>query len=287
MIGDLLYRCPLCGAFDWIEHDHCVSCSADVRIISRSQVAIGGQVQPLSHWYARILAHDLPETDDGVIMRSAQVRLSRETQEGMYWGFAGITAFHFTRPAIGTGRLSLTDTGLRFHSTSGLLDIPFDRLLGAPIESNTVIIISREHGPLFFDFLEESGKKGEDLIRKSLQEAPCAQGDPGGLPPYQVSVLAPGNPCPRPRPQGAAGTREAVVRQGQKPAARGAEAHRAAAGEGAVFRGHHGAREHPGPRAGGGAAEPHLVPGSVILGFFSPAGTSGSWPRTRSTTTRS
>jgi hypothetical protein len=25
----------------------------------------------------------------------------------------------------------------------------------------------------------------------------------------------------------------------------------------------------------------------VILGFFSPAGTSGSWPRTRSTTTRS
>jgi 1-acyl-sn-glycerol-3-phosphate acyltransferase len=169
MIGDLLYRCPLCGAFDWIEHDHCVSCSADVRILSRTQVAIGGQVQPLSHWYARILTHDLPAAGDGVIMKSAQVRLSREAQEGMYWGFAGITAFHFTRAAIGTGRLSLTEKGLTFHGHSGTLDIPLDHILGATIESNTVIIISRQHGPLFFDFLEESGKKWEDLIRKSLQ----------------------------------------------------------------------------------------------------------------------
>lgn len=170
MIGDLLYRCPLCGTFDWLENNHCVSCKATFRLVSRSIVEMNGDVQPLSYWYRKVLSFDTPEPVDGVIMRSRQVRLSREAQEGMYRGFAGITAYHFTRAPVDNGILTLNKEGLSFQGATGGIDVPFARLRAATIESNTVIAISADHGALFFDFLEESGKKWEDLIRSSLQK---------------------------------------------------------------------------------------------------------------------
>ncbi len=170
MIGDLLYRCPLCGAFDWLENGHCVSCKTTFRLVSRSLVEMGGDVQPLSHWYGKVLSFDAPRAGDGIIMKSKQVRLSREAQEGMYKGFAGITAYHFTRAPVDTGVLTLHDKGLTYSGATDGIEIPFARLKGATIESNTMIIISADHGPLFFDFLEESGKKWEDLIRTCLQK---------------------------------------------------------------------------------------------------------------------
>lgn len=170
MIGDLLYRCPLCGAFEWLEHDHCVSCRASFRLVSRSIAAMNGDTRPLSHWYRKVLSFDPPEPVDGAVMRSRQVRLSREAQEGLYKGFAGITAYHFTRAPVDTGILILNEEGLTFQGATGRTDVPFARMRGATIESNTVIVISADHGPLFFDFLEESGKKWEDLIRAFLQK---------------------------------------------------------------------------------------------------------------------
>ncbi len=169
MIGDLLYRCPSCGAFDWIENDRCSSCKITCRLVSRSHLELGGEVQPLSHWYRKVLSFDVPEAQEGTIVKSRQVRLSREAQEGMYKGFSGITAYHFTRAAVDTGTLTLKETGLSFSGATGRIDVPFTVLRGATIESNTIIVISADYGPLFFDFLEESGKMWEDLIRKSLR----------------------------------------------------------------------------------------------------------------------
>ncbi|MCU0575580.1 MAG: 1-acyl-sn-glycerol-3-phosphate acyltransferase [Desulfobacterota bacterium] len=103
-------------------------------------------------------------------MRSKQVRLSIEAQEGMYKGFAGITAYHFTRAPIDTGILALHNDRLTFSGASDSMTVPFSRLRGATIESNTMIVISADHGPLFFDFVEESGKKWEDLILMSLRK---------------------------------------------------------------------------------------------------------------------
>lgn len=169
MIGDLLYRCPSCGTFDWLEHDHCVCCKTRFRMVSRSLAEMGGEVRPLSDWYRKILRFPMPVAEDGAIITSNQVRLSREAQEGMYRGFAGITAYHYTRAPVDTGVLTLHREGLKFSGAMGSIDVPFSDLRGATIESNTVIIISARHGPLFYDFLEESGKKWEDFIRKSLQ----------------------------------------------------------------------------------------------------------------------
>ena len=158
----------MCGAFDWLERDHCVSCNMGFRLVTRSLASVNNDVRPISHWYKKIRAFDLPKDPSGVIMKSRQVRLSRESQEGMYKGYAGITAYHFSRAQADTGTLTLNEDGLSFSGAAGSIDLPLGKILGVTIESNTIIIISPEHGPLFFDFLEESGKKWEDLIQGSL-----------------------------------------------------------------------------------------------------------------------
>ena len=170
MINDLLYRCPQCGAFDWLERNRCVSCHADFRLTSRSLASLDGEVRPISHWYKKILTFELPQAFSGTIMKSRQVRLSRESKEGMYEGYAGITACHFTRAPLDTGTLILKEDALSFSGVTTSIDVPFGALMGVTIESNTIIVISREHGPLFFDFLDESGKKWEDFIQKALKK---------------------------------------------------------------------------------------------------------------------
>ncbi len=160
----------MCGGFEWLEGDRCVSCQTQFNIISRSLVSVGGDTQPISFWYHKIRSFDLPPATSGTIMKSAQVKYSREAQEGIYRGFAGITAIHFTRQPIDTGTMSLNEASLTFSGKALSIEIPFQEIASLTIESNTVIVVSKEHGPLFFDFLEESGKKWEDCIQKVLQQ---------------------------------------------------------------------------------------------------------------------
>jgi hypothetical protein len=142
----------------------------DFRLTTRSLASLEGEVQPISHWYKKILSFELPQAFSGFILKSRQVRLSRESQEGMYKGYAGITAYNFTRAPVDTGTLFLKEDALSFSGVTNSIDVPFAALMGVTIESNTVIVISREHGPLFFDFLHESGKKWEDFIQKALKK---------------------------------------------------------------------------------------------------------------------
>ncbi len=168
MITDILYRCPSCGSFEWMDGSGCIHCHAAVQIISRTEISINGERNTISHWYRRVLSFDLPPGDTGPIMESGRVILSREATGGTYRGFAGVVATRFTRAVCDEGTVTLRSDGLRFSGNTETLDIPMEDLIALTIESNTIILTSRTSGILFFDFLHEPGKKWEDCIRHCL-----------------------------------------------------------------------------------------------------------------------
>jgi len=170
MITDILYRCPICSSFDWLAGNTCRSCKAEVETLSGTRIAINGKEESIAYWYDKVLAFDLPETQTGVILESKQVKLATEHISGVYKGYGGITANHFTRQALDEGTLTLTTESLIFHGRNETKPVPFDTVMSITIESNTIIVVSKNYGPLFFDFLEESGKKWEDFIQQALRK---------------------------------------------------------------------------------------------------------------------
>lgn len=168
MITDILYRCPSCGSFDWMDGSRCIACSATVNVISRTQVEISGERNTIAHWYRKILSFELPADDSRTILNSGRVILSREATEGVYRGFAGVVATRYTRAVSDEGSVCLKTDSLRFSGAKETLELPLEDIAAVTIESNTIILTSRAHGILFFDFLEESGKKWEDCIRRCL-----------------------------------------------------------------------------------------------------------------------
>jgi 1-acyl-sn-glycerol-3-phosphate acyltransferase len=139
-----------------------------VEILSRSEVSINSQRNSVAYWYEKVLSFDLPRSDGGIILTSKLVRLSREATMGIYKGYAGVTATHYTRAPADEGTLVLKTDEILFSGSKETISIAFGSITSLTIESNTIIIISRNHGVLFFDFTEESGKKWEDCIRKAL-----------------------------------------------------------------------------------------------------------------------
>ncbi len=168
MITDILYRCPHCGLTHWLAENACIHCGTPVRVVSRSEVVVGNERKHISVWYEIILGLDLPTGPEGVVSEAKNVNLSRETANGIYEGFSGIRCTRFTRSVSDTGSLTLTMAALSFNGIQESFQLPIQDLLSVTIESNTIILNAREHGMLFFDFMEESGKKWEDLIRKTL-----------------------------------------------------------------------------------------------------------------------
>ncbi|MFY9397429.1 MAG: lysophospholipid acyltransferase family protein [Desulfomonilia bacterium] len=168
MITDILYRCPSCGGFDWMDGGRCIHCGALVKELSRTEISVDSQRQTIGHWYRRTLDFDLPPARNGLIMQSGPATLSRETVAGVYQGFGGVKAVRYTRTPCDEGSLSLNTEGLVFTGRSRWLEMPFKDLLGLTIESYTIILTSRAHGILFIDFRSEPGKKWEDCIRKAL-----------------------------------------------------------------------------------------------------------------------
>jgi len=170
MIDDLIYRCPQCGYFEWLDSGRCRFCNAQVRLASRSKLSVNGETRPISYWYKKILELDLPEEEkDGTILKSRRVQVSREAGNGPYRGFGGINAIHFIRKPVDTGLVRLTRGSFSFSGQTQDFEIPLESVSSMTIESNTIIVVNPEYGPLFFDFLEESGKKWEDLFQKALR----------------------------------------------------------------------------------------------------------------------
>lgn len=168
MITDILYRCPVCGGVDWFEETRCIHCGVPVEILSRHEISIDSQKHPVAFWYDKVVSFDLPQSEAGIILKSKRVTLSREAEKGIFRGFAGVVATHYTRQHTDEGTLFLKTDEITFTGTGETLSIPIQSIVSLTIESNTIIIISRDLGVLFFDFSEESGKMWEDFIRKVL-----------------------------------------------------------------------------------------------------------------------
>jgi 1-acyl-sn-glycerol-3-phosphate acyltransferase len=168
MITDILYRCPNCGKFDWLEENRCRHCAADVRILSRSLIEVGGEKNSISHWYRKVLSFDPPVNEAGVILETGRVVLSREAHRGTFKGYSGVVARRYTRLPFDEGGLVLKLGELAFTGRKDTFTVPMDDVLALTIESDTIIVISRRRGVLFFDFGHESGKKWEDMFRLAL-----------------------------------------------------------------------------------------------------------------------
>jgi 1-acyl-sn-glycerol-3-phosphate acyltransferase len=170
MISDLIYRCPVCGGFDWLADGGCIHCGVTLEIHSRAEVSVNGRKEGIPFWYGKVLSFPLPANDKGVILQSGKIRLSEEAADGLYKGFLGMIATHYLRRPIDEGQLTLFEKSLVFSGSKEELKIGFDSITSLTIESHTLIVVSRVYGPLFFDFLEESGKKWEDCIQKAVSQ---------------------------------------------------------------------------------------------------------------------
>ncbi len=170
MISKILYRCPVCGGFKWLDQGRCRHCHVVVREISRKQVAVNGQVGSIAHWYGKVRGHALPKGPGGMILKSGPIRLSREVQKGRFKGLSGVHAVLYGSEPADSGSLTLFRNRLFFQGASQNTSISFENISAVTIESNTVIMDRKDGPALYFDFLEESGKKWEDCIQKAIAE---------------------------------------------------------------------------------------------------------------------
>jgi 1-acyl-sn-glycerol-3-phosphate acyltransferase len=141
-----------------------------VRVLSRKEVAVNGKPGSIALWYAKVKAHALPVGSDGMILKSGRIRLSREKKEGRFKGLSGVHAVLHGREPYDTGVVNLYGDRLFFQGASQGRTIAFKSISAVTIESNTVIVDRNDGRTLYFDFLEEPGKKWEDCIQKAIAE---------------------------------------------------------------------------------------------------------------------
>ncbi len=167
MIQRLLYRCPLCGAEPWLEKGRCRRCGAKVRVgRDRTRVTIDGKTDTVARWYAAVRRLDrLPEEG----LSSEAVQVSTERRLGVRRFGGGVAAVEYGRASCGQARLKLFADRIEVQGTQGLRrTIGLAEIRAATIESHTLIIDSRTHGVLFFDFPHGTGKRWEDAIDQAL-----------------------------------------------------------------------------------------------------------------------
>lgn len=167
MIQRFLYRCPLCGAEPWLQKGRCQGCGASVTVgRDRSTVTIAGRTDTVAGWSAAVRWLDrLPEGG----LTSALVRVSGERREGLRPLAGGLAAVCYGRRPLGAARLRLSADRLDVDGLpGGPAAIGLDRIRAVTIESHTVIVDSRSHGVLFFDFPRGAGKRWEDALDRAL-----------------------------------------------------------------------------------------------------------------------
>ncbi len=170
MISKLLYRCPLCGGFDWLQDARCIHCRVSVAMERPTRLTIAGRSAPIADWYDRILDMVLPVDRQGLIYKSGSVRLLKEVSCGRYVGPGGLTALLYGRRFLETVSAALYTDRIELAGPTGTRTLVFSALLSATIESNVIILVQRDSGTLFLDFENDSGKKWEDGIRRALAD---------------------------------------------------------------------------------------------------------------------
>ena len=168
MISRLIYRCPACSGFDWLQDGRCVHCDASVRLEPQNMLTVNDKIEAIAYWYDRILSFDLPAGKNGLIFKSGSVKLFKETPRRRYEGPGGLSAILYGREFVDTVTAALFRDRIELAGAKGALTISFETLLSITIESNVIIVVDRALGPLFLDFLHDPGKKWEDGIRRAL-----------------------------------------------------------------------------------------------------------------------
>jgi len=170
MITKLLYRCPRCGGFDWLQDARCIHCHVSVALERRTRLAVAGRSAPIAEWYDRILAMELPVDRQGLIYKSDAVQLFKEVSRGRYVGPGGLTAVLYGRQFLETVSAALYTDRIELAGPTGTWTVTFNALLAVTIESNVIILVHRNLGALFLDFENDCGKKWEDGIRCALAD---------------------------------------------------------------------------------------------------------------------
>lgn len=168
MIQRLLYRCPLCGAEPWLESGYCLGCGAAVKVgRDRTTVTIAGRTDTVAGWYAALRGDDrLPKSG----LTSDLVQVSGERRQDPRRLAAGLSAVFYGRQPLGRARLRLTGNRLQVDGVPLRAAIGLDEIRAVTIESHTVIVDSRSHGVLFFDFPRGAGKRWEDALDQALAQ---------------------------------------------------------------------------------------------------------------------
>jgi ribosomal protein S27E len=187
MLEKFLYVCPECREFDVLMTDDqgavsCTNCGANYYFDDEYSLVSekGGKkkTKTLTEWYRSIRKEKLLEIEDDsfprvkgekLFAKSKRAELYQERLAGIFKGFKGIRAKMYKFRKIDVGNLYLSNKRLLFlgkdeHS------IGLDELSSCTIESHMVIINTKRGHAFSFEFLEESGKKWEDIIRDKVVE---------------------------------------------------------------------------------------------------------------------
>ncbi|MBN1574452.1 MAG: hypothetical protein JW984_14740 [Deltaproteobacteria bacterium] len=187
MLEKFFYACPECGEFDAIMTDDqdavsCTKCGANYYFDDKYNLVSekGGKkkTRTLAEWYESIRGKKLKEIKDDsfpriegekLFARSKRAELFQEVPAGIFKGFKGIRAKLYKFKKIDEGNLYLSNRRLLFIG-QGEHSIGLDELSSCTIESHMVIVNTKRGHAFSFEFLEESGKKWEDIIRDKLVE---------------------------------------------------------------------------------------------------------------------
>ena len=187
MLEKFLYACPECKTFDALHTAKnrptaCSSCGAEFSFDGRRNLVSSKtkRARTLHQWYEEI--NRLRLTDErgappgfqkkeGEVFRttSKKAELFREEPAGMFRGHGNLRARLYPFKKIDVGTLSLTNLRLVFTGEK-THDIGLGELSSVTIESHMVITNTKRGHAFSFEFLEESGKKWEDLIRHEVDD---------------------------------------------------------------------------------------------------------------------
>jgi DNA-directed RNA polymerase subunit RPC12/RpoP len=187
MIEKFLYKCPICMAEESIETKKsgsivCNACGAQYSYTEDYQLSITAgnrqQTMTLREAYEKICAGRLsgvtdetftPQKGEVLWAKSSRAKLFEERKAGVFRGYKKIRAQLYRFCLVDTGNLYLTNKRLLFHGIKDY-EIGLGELSSVTIESHSIMMNTKRGYALSISFIQESGKKWEDYIRRAVQE---------------------------------------------------------------------------------------------------------------------
>ncbi len=187
MLEKFLYLCPGCKQLDALKTGDdgivlCQNCGMnfqfddDYNLVSESKGK--KKTKSLTEWYKIIRKVKIREIEEEsfpkmkgekLFAKSKMTELYQEVPFKVFKGYKGIRAQLYKFKKIDEGNLYLSNKRLLFIGNKEH-SIGIEELSSCTIESHMVIINTKRGHAFSFEFLEESGKKWEDIIRDKIVE---------------------------------------------------------------------------------------------------------------------